>query len=159
MNEENNKESSKLGNYIIISLIIGFAFGYLFGAQYNSIPKAYHYIIDNPTDYIEFINNSYAKDKEKLGDCVNHGNCPGIEKQLNDDKKAWFNKDKTKEEVEEFINKKRERMQDSYAEHYNTQEPKDYLIDKEVFNALQFNGVIDKDTNFEEQGLNSLLRY
>lgn len=159
MSKEGDKESSKLGNYIIISLIIGFGFGYLFGTGYNSIPKAYNYIIDNPTDYIEFINNSYAKDKEKLGDCVNHGNCPGIEKQLNADKKAWFNKDKTKEEIEEFINKKRERMQNLYAEHYNTQEPTDYLIDKEVFNSLQMNGTIDKDVDFEKQGLKSLLRY
>jgi len=156
---ENNQNESKKTNTIIITLIIGIAIGYLFGAEYNSIPKAYNYIINNPSDYIDFINDKHSKAKEKLGDCVNHGNCPGIEKELDADRKAWFNKDKTKAEIDDFISKKRERMQNSYAEHYNTQEPADYLIDKEVFNALQQNGAIDKNTEFTEKGLEELLRY
>lgn len=115
--------------YLICLFIIfvSFFIGYNVGYENICIKRAYNYILENPSEYINFINESYEKQKELREACLlDIDNCPAFINEKRVREKQY--KDNL-EDMEKSIDSVKENIINNFS---NTISVEDFTIDKTI---------------------------
>ena len=124
-------------NFFILSVIGLFFLSYcLLGFNINT-NKAYKYIISHPLEYMDYIHKKYEKNKEHFQSCIDNTDCTLIKNALRSDKKAYYFKNLSKKEKEEFIERKKTSLQQMCIETVDSMTKQELLIDYRVMKKLK----------------------
>ena len=136
-------------------LAVIFIIAYFHNWTNYKIDQAYHYIVNHPDEYTDYIAESFVKSRKKLYKCVEDDNCSYINWELNQGKKTQWYKEKSKEEQELLLKEKRAKLHEFCIQKYEEMKIHEKLIDEQINDHYYL--LFEHADRYEPRNLNELL--